>query len=450
MQFKIPFTNRFIGFSKNASDHDSKRRGLYFGKYSSRDPRSDLTGAKVNFKAMYQVYGRQSDVFACVREWMDNVGAGGYFFEDAKDPEKKINPTTLEDLERILNSEQTFEDFKNEMIRDLGICGNAFATFVENQTGTQVLGLQPLDPRSMAVVIDKHGIVHKYIQRVHGDDPVMWDPEDIIHFRNGRDPNNPFFGQSVIEAIIWEALTDMSATMQNYSFFQNNAVPSVVYILEDDLDETEEDATMDHIKKNFGGAENSHKSAILSGVKEIKTIGSTQTEMQFLEQRRFSTEKICSAYGVPKFMLGYTETVNNNNGVELTKKAMKKARTIELSFEKTFNLALGKKLKDYEGKIVFKYVEQPLEDPSELEKRAIDMFKNGVMTLQEAKNFLGHDVDADWLKDENFNKHMIHAGGSVRLLEDAGIDPIVDPNNQQVAENFVKALETLKVENETS
>lgn len=443
MKFKIPFTNRFIGFGSNALDPQVKRRGLYYGKYSTRDPRKDLIGAKVNFLAMYQIYGRQSDVFGCVREWSDNLGAGGYYFRDKLNPEKELNPKVSKQLEAIIGSEQTFDDFKNEIVRDFGITGNAFATFVENQTGTEVLGLQILDPRTIAVVVDKHGVIHKYIQRINGEEPIVFDPEDMIHFRNGRDPNSPLFGQSVIEPIIWEALTDMSATMQNYAFFQNDAKPSVVYILEDELDDEEEERTMDKIKEKFGSPQNSHKSAILAGVKEIKTIGTTQKEMEFLEQRKFSTEKICASYGVPKFMLGYTESVNNNNGVELTKKFMKKIRSLELSFEKTLNLAFAKKLKDFEDSYEFKFVAQPLEDPSELEKRAIEMFKNGIMTLQEAKNFLGHEIDPDWLKNDNFNKFILHSGASAVPLEDAGVDPIVDPNSQVVAENFVKSLETL-------
>lgn len=436
MKFKIPFTNTTLAFGKDAPA-EAKRRGKLFGRFRNFDPKGDLTGIKIDFRTFYLLYSRQSDVFGCVREWCDGVGEAGYKWKNLQMPDEPIDEEFERGLDSILNHGRTFASFKGQIIRDLGICGNAFAEIVMGATGEKPVGLATIDPRSMAIVVDEYGEVHRYIQRVAGYDPVIFEPHQIIHFKFGTDPNNESFGYAPIEPIVWEALTDLASMKSNYSFFENDAKPSVVYILEDGLEEDDEKDVMATIKENFGGADNKHKSASIAGVKEIKTIGSTHVEMEFLQQRRFATEKICSAFGVPKFMLGYTESVNNNNGVELNKHFLTKTiRPLETTFESTMNRAFGELIEGFSEAVEFCFNEQSVDSETELEKRGIELFKNGIKTLRETKLFLGHEITEDMEKQENFDKHIIHAGGGARALDDIGVEPFMeapedDPNDKK-------------------
>ena len=52
----------------------------------------------------------------------------------------------------------------------------------------------------------------------------------------------------------------------------------------------------------------------MKGIEKIETFDLSRKDMQFLEGRAFTREKVCEAYGVPAFILGITEKVNNNNG----------------------------------------------------------------------------------------------------------------------------------------
>jgi phage portal protein BeeE len=111
------------------------------------------------------------------------------------------------------------------------IAGNTYIEKIRNPLGG-LLGVKTLDPRTMAVVSNEHGNVFKYIQSVYSQGeksvmPVEFEPEDIIHWKWGSDPNAEVFGFSAMEPILWEVRTDLSAMISNYFFFENDAVPSV-------------------------------------------------------------------------------------------------------------------------------------------------------------------------------------------------------------------------------
>ena len=47
--------------------------------------------------------------------------------------------------------------------------------------------------------------------------------------------------------------------------------------------------------------------SIGNGIKDIKQIGATQSDMKFMEYRKFNSERVCAVMGVPKTILNYTE-----------------------------------------------------------------------------------------------------------------------------------------------
>ena len=384
MQIKLG--NLVLGWGKNTPDGESQKRGFYFGSLPFIDPTRDEFGLKVSFESLFLIYRQQGDVFASIEERAKTAGMMGYNWFDPIDTQKEVSPVLKRQLDDILQFDQTFEQFKTHVFRDLGITANSFVTYITNQIGNTILGLQILDPRSIGIVVDQHGNVIKYMQRIQGRKPVLFEPDEIMHFKDGRDPNNGAFGLSKIEPIILEARTDIAASQSNYAFFKNDAKPSILYMLDDALSEAEQKEAIKKIKQDFGGATNRHKSAVLAGVKEVKTIGVSQKDMEFLQQRKFSTGKICSVFGVPAFILGLTEMVNNNNGVELTKNYIRKTiMPLEDMFEQVINRGLIKRLK---LKLEFKFNDHILVNPEELEERAKKLYEKGMVTLRQAKKIM--------------------------------------------------------------
>ena len=432
MKLKIPFTNLVLNYGKNSPEQTT--RGLYFTRrpFYSKDSENDMVGARIDVTALYMIYKRQSDVYACIRKWRQTVGKTGYSWVDPDDPEEEVSDKIADQLDAVLSfnngDRKTFNDFKSQIIRDLGVSANAYATYVTNQSGTEILGLQVLDPRTMAVVVDKHGTLIRYIQRVVGYDPVFFTPDEIIHWKDDSDPEQPVFGYSRIESILWEAKTDLSAMISNYTFFDNDAKPSTVYVMDGGVSKEDLQKMKEKMDSKYSGAGNRNKTSIMSGVKEIKTLGVSQKDMEFIQQRKFSTAKICGAYGVPEFVLGYTEAVNNNNGVELKKDfILDTIVPLEKLFAETLNSTLLVRM-GLEQDAKFKFNPQVIYEASEVEKRVIELFRNGMITLRQSKNMMGVEITTDDEQQENFDAYILHSGGGAILLDDVGIDPIEIPN----------------------
>lgn len=443
MDFKIPFTNIGLNLSltKTGSGLFGKRPTIATRRYSA-SPGRDLTGYKADRNLLYSIYKNNADVRACIREWRQNVGAAGYRWrmpDSDDDPEKGL----VSELESILNFETTWRMKQNRIVRDLGVCDNAYLAFVKNVTGERVIGVLPVDPRTLSVVIDEEGVIHRYIQRLATSrKTVVYRPEEIIHFKTDSDPDFEHDGLSPMESIIWDARTDTEAMLTNYFFYVNNAAPAVQYVLEGDLDEEQIDKAVDLIEKNFKGSKNRGKASVISGVKEIKSVTLSQKDAQHLESRQFTTEKIASAYGVSKFHLGYTDKVNNNNAVELLQKGYDGTfKPLEDSISEVMNVQFVERL-SLEKRIEYEYLPQ-IFNQAEIEKRAIEEYRTGLITLRQYKLKTGQDITPEDESNPLIDTHVFHQGASAVLPEDIGVDPVIDPNNPEVAENLVKALKTV-------
>lgn len=454
MKIKIPFTKNVLSITPEQNkfiEQKDVKKAPQAITYSAptRTPYSDTFGKHIDVRIFYWLYRQQSDLAACVNFIQKNVGLEGYEFYSTDD--KDIDYDMAESLTSLLEYNSSFDNIKKVIVRDYLLAGNAYATFIENLDNSNALGMQTIDPRTMGIVVNQYGDIKKYVQRVQGKQAVLFEPEEVMHFTIEKDPDNEVFGYPKLTPTVLEAITDVEARNLNIAFFKNDARPSTIYVLEEGLSEEEQDSAMENIRNVFGGGgANKKKSAAIAGVKEIKTIGATQTEMEFLDQRKFSIDKICATFGIPKFMFGYTESVNNNNGVELTKNTIKREIIpIEQALSSAINRWFSQSIDGYgESNTRFRFKKQILESPSEIEDRAIKMKDAGVITTREAKEFIGHTITAEMEQQENFDSFIIKGGSSSVLLEEVGVDPVVDATSDIEAQNFVRAIETLSNDNE--
>ena len=161
--FKIPFTN----FVLNRQDPKTGTgRALTVGQNQGLYSIRDMTGYKLSYESLFHAYRNQSDVFSCIREWRENVGAAGYKFVNPLDREGVVSEQVTMELDSILTYWQPWRALKSRIVRDLGVAGNAYCAITRNETKTNVIGLQSLDPRTMSLVSDKNGNMIKYMQRV--------------------------------------------------------------------------------------------------------------------------------------------------------------------------------------------------------------------------------------------------------------------------------------------
>jgi phage portal protein BeeE len=110
-----------------------------------------------------------------------------------------------------------------------------------------------------------------------------------------------------------------------------------MYILRENLTLSDQKKTIEDIQDTLKGSHNAGKSMITGAVKDVKTIGTPNSNLDDIEKRRYATEKICAGLGVPRSILGYIEGVNYSNGdVQLKKFIENTIQPLERVLEKIF------------------------------------------------------------------------------------------------------------------
>lgn len=428
MQFRIPFTETKLTIGTTP---ESQSRGMSRGRFSGT-PERDLSGFKFDVGSLYTAWRNNGDVFGCVREIRQGTGIGGFYFYDPSD-EKKEKPAAS-NLTKQLTDIMTYQyltvrSFKDKVMEHRLISGNAYIEKIRNPFG-QLIGLKVLDPRTMSVVSDEHGNVYRYIQALwdNGEkqvDPVIFEPKDIIHWKWGTDPNAEVFGFSAMEPVLWEVRTDLSAMISNYYFFENDAVPSVWYVLDEQMSDEEAKAAIQMIRDSFKGAKKRHKGGAMKGVKDIKTIRLSNQDMEFMVGRKFSTEKICAAYGVPKVMLGYTEGVNyTNHEGQMRIFHEGTVKEHELALLEMVNLEVVPELgNNSENRIAMGVMPASFDSDDMLWTRAVQARNAGLVTINGARRMVGKEPIDESVHGDLGDQIILGEGIGAKLLIDIGVDP---------------------------
>lgn len=367
----------------------------------------------------YKLYRSNSDLRRCVEEKQETAWKGGFEVVKWYWEEKKV----IEDarIYEYLNHERPFEEFKGLLIRDLDIAANAFIEIIKN-ANWQVIGFDLLDPRTMSIITDKHWVVGKYIQRVKWE-MVSFEPEEILHVKDKVDMDNEVFGISKVETLVYDILWDKEAAITNYSFFKNNAQPSSLVVLENELEEDEINIAIENLKKQFSWGKNKHKMAIWNWIKDIKQIWASQRDMEFFDYRKFNSERICAVMGVPKIILNYTDWVNYTNSESQYNKFIENTiRPLERKIAWVMTLLLRLVSDDYR----FEFIDDHIND---LEERTViieRMLKNWMITINEARLKLGMNVS----EEENASKIILTNNFTILEDLDLNIIPTTNESNE--------------------
>jgi len=413
MILRIPFTERryIIGKKAIAESKEAYSFGVNQNTFAGLANSSSM---RISFKTLYTIYNNLVDVKQAIRKKSSATMRSGYKFLNSTDNEKTISQRDNERLSSILNYHRTFSTLKDIWVRDLEIAGNAYWQVVEDLNGN-ILGLRDIDPRTMYVSADQFGNVTGYVQRVTGCDSVYFRADEIIHSIMDYSTDNPLLGVSPIESIIWEGKTEMSAMMSQFYFYENNAVPSHLMILEGKLTEKQNKQLKKDVQEKFGGVKKAFKSAIIPFIKDIKTISPSQKDMQLIASRKFTVKKIVVAFGVDSFILGYTEGVQRSNAQFIYKSFYENTiKPLETYFEEIVNKFITNRLKI--KNVTFTINESSFQDAKDLEDRSRADVEKGIMTINEARQVRGLKASNNDLAEE------LLIGGSV--LDDLAFEEV--------------------------
>lgn len=339
-----------------------------------------------NFNTYYKMVKMNADLYRCIDEICQTSMKCGYkFYKIANDQPKEYES---EEIQAVFSSqwESSLSELVKQMLRSYLITGNIFVYKRQNAFG--IMGYRVIDPRTVKITYDEvTNTVLKYQYRMNHQDYTVL-PEYMFHFANWVDLEKKPFWISALTTIIIDVFSNYQSSVANYSYFKNDILPSHIAMIDDDYPDEEKERIMEYMRNTLSWGTGKHKLVALSGLKEIKPIEKRHTDMEFTEQNRYTTEKICSAMWVPKIILWYTDSVNYSNAETQYEKFIE--NTIR-PVEKCIETWINKMVSEIEEWVYFQIFDDHQNKFAKWVTIYSEAVKNGIITQNEARNMLGLD-----------------------------------------------------------
>lgn len=399
-------------FTKAAED--AKNPGLSYRGVTFA-PHGDLIA---NVPLFYELYRTHTDVRRCVQEISQTTGKDGFEITDLEG--NPIEDGQALEIRDALMAGSGFEKLKATIVRDVLVGGQAYVLGLFNSMG-QRCGWQVLDPRTVGIVADKFGNVVRYVQVVKGETKVYL-PDEIRTLCDEVDPDNEVLGLSKVQTLIYDVSADIEAARSNWAFFKNGGVPGTI-ITVDTTNEAEIKAAVEQFRTNYSGGINRHKVMIGPKVKDVKQIGSSNKDMEFLGLRGFTPEKVSAAFGVPKTILGYSDGVNYSTSDNQYRKYIENTIRPTADLLSAFFTRLIREGWE-DDSIRFKFLDHHAFDLDEKVARCEKLIGIGGITVNEIRKELGYEQYADSMADTPLVKK------GYEPLSDVGTSDALLPENQ--------------------
>lgn len=127
------------------------------------------------------------------------------------------------------------------------------------------------------------------------------------------DPFNPYKGRSIIAASAATIDTDEQMKEWNRRMFANAGRPSMALEVPDTMEDKAFNRFKMQVEDAATGTENAFKPMILEGGAKLTPYMLSQSDLDFLESRKFSKDEILAMFRLSPAMLGMTENVNRSN-----------------------------------------------------------------------------------------------------------------------------------------
>lgn len=362
----------------------------------------------------YDLYQKNGDIRQCVRKIAWSTARNGIYLQDNN--RQTIEDNIITDQVADLFKVPTFEKFKIKFFMNYLCSWELYIKPLKNAFG-DTIRFDVIDSRAVTKIISD-GIITWY-QVIENDwtKTKKYDANEIAYFKFEDDINNTLNWMWILTSILYDAVLDLEALKTNYSFYKNSARPDMMLLLDGNLTEEEQQNAVDMFNAQFKWSDNAHKTIVAWWITDVKTLSLTARDMETISQRKMTTDKICSAFGVPKSLLWYVDEVKYSNGQNSKEEFLE--WTIK-PMEADFDAILNKLLQLFKPEIFSKYWiksdSEQLEETQEwLNGQRADV-QNWIITINEARI----ERWLEPLKDENADKPIINRNQV--LLEDIALD----------------------------
>ena len=171
------------------------------------------------------------------------------------------------------------------------------------------LELWPVRPDRITPVPDRDNFLKGYVYTSPDGEQIPLELNEVIQLRRPN-PLDPYRGLSPVLSILPDLDTSRYAAEWSRAFFQNSAQPGGIIEVPVHLQDHEFDEMRERWAEQHKGVANAHKVAIVEyGAKWAdRTI--SQRDMQFVELRGATADRVREAYGISKSAIGDFEDIN--------------------------------------------------------------------------------------------------------------------------------------------
>ncbi len=222
---------------------------------------------------------------------------------------KEIFKHPLLDLWNTVNPFETREGFLEASDQHFELVGEMWWLILRNGMGTpQELWL--IRPDRMRPVPSPEEFLVGYIYTI-GEEKIPIVLEDVM-FTKRPSPTNPYRGIGVVQSVLTDIQSERMSALWTRNFYTNNAEPGGIIEVEEAMSDTDFLKFVDRWRTQHQGIGNAHRVAVLEKARWVDR-KLTQRDMQAVQQRDLNRDVILGAFGMPKSVMGITESVNRAN-----------------------------------------------------------------------------------------------------------------------------------------
>ncbi len=286
-------------------------------------------------------------------------------------------------LERV-NPWHTRTDLWRATETHLCLWGAAFWSIERGEDGEPELW--PLRPDRMVVIPDRRQYVRGFVYRGVAE-PVAYTPDEIVWLRYFN-PLEELAGLSPLAPARLSADMGHEGLSFNRHLLRNSARPDFLLLTNHELNESELEEFYARWEARYQGAGNAHRPAVASAVRDVKTLGLSHRDIDFIQGLRWSLEEVSRAYGVPKLLLGDFERATYANVQASERMFWRNTIVPEVKFlEEQLNRMLLPRL-GYPNLCVefdLSVIEALQEDENNRVQRETALLDRGVLTINEVR-----------------------------------------------------------------
>lgn len=312
------------------------------GSAAARGSYSGSISQPVTFADYQALHATLAVVSRCVGLNASNVALGRPSFYRGDDELPESHP--LVELFSRVNDQMTTRDLLEWTVMGLDYTGNAYWELVRERAGVgslvtflgipgqvqrdfgdgtleirlragtvvraparlaaaRIVEIWPLNPARVTIKPGPFGVL-AYGYKVGNEDPIVFGPDQILHFRY-PDPADDWYGISPLRSASGTIVADGLAERADAAFLKNGARPSGLVFLEDSVTQQGQvDKIAGWFNAQFSGSQNAGKIVLLPKGRDYKPLSLTPAEAQSFERRKWNKTQLQQALGVYPIVYG--------------------------------------------------------------------------------------------------------------------------------------------------